>query len=50
MTTNENRVLAFLKKMAEKGRLKAHHVVNAQSKGWITEEEAEELMLAVLDH
>ena len=50
MTTNENRVLAFLKKMAEKAKLKAHHVVNAQTKGWITEDEAEDLMLDVLEH
>lgn len=50
MSSNENLVLTFLKKMAEKGKLKATHVVNAQTKGLITEEEAEELMLVVLEH
>ena len=49
MSTPENLVLAFLKKMAEKGKLKAAHVVNAKTKGLITEEEAEELMLVVLE-
>ena len=46
---NENKVLAFLKRMAAKGKLKAVHVVNAQAKGWISEDEAEELMALVLE-
>lgn len=49
-TPKENPVLTFLKKMAEKGKLKAAHVINAQTKAWITEAEAEELMLLVLEH
>lgn len=44
----DNKVLAFLKRMAGKGKLKAIHVVNAQAKGWINEGEAEELMALVL--
>lgn len=47
--SEENKVLAFLKRMASKGKLKATHVVNAQAKGWITEDEAEELMALVLE-
>lgn len=50
MSSTSNAVFDFLKGMAKKGKLKGHHILNAVKKGWITEDQAEELTLIILEN